>query len=121
MILLICGTRTFADYELLCRKCDALTANYSTGTVVSGGARGADLLGEQWGRSRGWAVRQFPARWDTEGKQAGPLRNRRMAAHVVAVGAPFGVVAFWDGVSRGTKDMIDVATEVGIPVRVVKV
>jgi hypothetical protein len=44
-----------------------------------------------------------------------------MAVHVIATGAPFGLVAFWDGVSRGTKDMIDVATAAGIPVRVVRV
>ena len=116
--LLICGTRTFADYPLLCAKLDALTANYSAVEVVSGCARGADTLGEQWAAERGHSVKRFPADWKTHGKRAGYLRNQEMAAYLGTV-SPCGVVAFWDGESRGTKHMIDIAREAGLSVRVV--
>ena len=51
----------------------------------------------------------------------GPIRNRDMAVHLLKSGPPFGLFSFWDGVSRGTKDMIDVAAAAGIPVRVVRI
>ena len=128
--LIIAGTRTFDDYALLCRKCDALTAGCSAVEVVTGapderdrGPRwvpGADGLGERWAKDRGHGYRNFPAKWNRWGNPAGPIRNRDMAIYLLKCGPPFGLIAFWDGQSRGTKDMIDVATEAGIPVRVVR-
>ena len=127
--LLICGTRTFADYPLLCAKLDALTANYSAVEVVSGApdeedrpadwVPGADGLAERWARERGHKYRNFPAKWRRYGNPAGPVRNRDMAIYLLTRKGERGVVGFWDGKSRGTKDMIDVAREAGLAVRVV--
>ena len=117
--LLICGTRTFADYPLLCAKLDALTANYSAVEVVSGCARGADTLGEQWAAERGHSVKRFPADWVRYGRRAGYIRNMDMANDLLSLREPTMVVAFWDGESRGTKHMIDIAREAGLAVRVV--
>ena len=60
------------------------------------------------------SVERHPADWDRHGKGAGPIRNRAMAKS----GAD-RCLAFWDGESRGTLDMITVATKHGIPVRIV--
>lgn len=124
--LLICGTRTFADYDLLCRKCDALTAAYSRVTVITGapdiGTRrpewipGADGLGERWALERGHGYRNFPARWERYGNPAGPIRNREMLAYLLEAPDRRGVVVFWDGVSRGTADMIRAAEGAGVRV-----
>ena len=117
--LLICGTRTFGDYALLCRECDAIAAHYSAVEVVSGGANGADLLGERWAHERGWPVRRFPADWRRHGRSAGPIRNREMRDYLLQSPDRRGVVAFWDGTSAGTGDMIRAAREGGVGVRVV--
>ncbi len=72
--------------------------------VVSGTARGADRLGEIWAQMQGIPVVQFPADWNRYGKKAGYLRNIEMADHAEAL------IALWDGESRGTKHMIEIAT-----------
>lgn len=46
---------------------------------------------------------EFPADWDKYGKSAGYIRNAEM--NKVAT----DLIAFWDAVSRGTKNMIDIA------------
>ena len=46
---------------------------------------------------------KFPADWNRFGRTAGPKRNKQMANYANTL------VAFWDGKSRGTKNMIDLA------------
>jgi glycerophosphoryl diester phosphodiesterase len=70
--------------------------------VVSGTASGVDILGERWARLRQIPVKRFPANWSL-GKRAGYLRNVEMACYAEAV------IVVWDGVSRGSKHMIDIA------------
>lgn len=113
--VIIAGSRTFNDYELLKRKMDELLANvkWMKIVVVSGAARGADQLGEQYAKERGYGIDSHPANWDLYGKSAGYIRNAEMAANADAL------VAFWDGKSRGTKHMIDLAEKRRIHVRVI--
>lgn len=116
--IIIAGSRDFTDYDLLKQKCDKILSHVAISrrlTIVSGTARGADQLGERYARERGYAIRQFPADWNAHGKLAGYLRNRQMAENANAL------IAFWDGQSRGTKMMIDLAKEKGLSVRVVTV
>lgn len=72
--------------------------------VISGGARGADLAGEQWAEDHDLKVVRFPVTDEAikkHGKYLAPkLRNRDMAD------AGDLLVAFWDGLSGGTADMI---------------
>lgn len=82
--------------------------------VISGNARGADLAGEAWGHANGIPVMVIPAQWSLLGKSAGPQRNAQMAARGTYL------VAFWDGKSKGTKDMIDRATKAGLTVHLEK-
>lgn len=70
--------------------------------VISGGASGVDRLGEQWARKNKIPVAHFYADW-SKGKSAGPKRNSRMAEYGEVL------IAFWDGKSRGTRDMIEKA------------
>jgi hypothetical protein len=75
--------------------------------IVSGGARGVDQLGEQWAKQHHVPVRQFPAQWDRFGKSAGMIRNLEMAQYAD------GLVAIWDGHSRGTANMIATMKRLG--------
>ena len=88
--------------------------------IVSGAARGADRLGEQYAKVTGYEVSKFPADWDRLVKRAGYVRNAEMAKFAAA-DKNYGVlVAFWDGKSRGTKHMIDLAEKYGLEIHIVR-
>ena len=108
------GTRSFDDYGLLQSKLGFYLQNRTDVEIVSGTARGADQLGERYAIERGLPVKQFPADWDRYGKSAGYKRNAQMAEYADAA------VIFWDGTSRGSKHMIELAKAKGLRVRVVK-
>ena len=112
MRIIVAGGRDFNDYELLCRKLDFFLSSTENPVIVCGEARGADSLGKRYALERGIPVISFPADWDRYGKSAGFRRNKEMAANADAL------VAFWDGKSRGTANMIELM--VGRPVRIVK-
>lgn len=117
--VIIAGGRNFCDYERLKKVCDSLLANrFKEGvTIISGTARGADSLGEQYARQRGLELIQMPAEWEKYGKSAGYRRNEEMAKEA---GPGGGLIAFWDGSSRGTKHMIETAQKHGLAVRVIR-
>lgn len=111
MKVIIAGTRDFTDYKTLVdtveRTCWPITE------IVSGGARGADVLGQSYATEKKLDLRVFLPDWNKHGKAAGPIRNREMAQYAD------GLIAFWDGVSRGTGNMITEATNAGIKTHVV--
>lgn len=80
--------------------------------LVLGGARGADNAGLQLACRAGLQHEIMEADWDKHGKKAGPIRNKEMAK-VSNV-----LIAFWDGKSKGTKNMIDTALGRGMEVHV---
>lgn len=105
--IVIAGGREFNDYQFLKARMNHLCRNLAdkgiAPVVISGKARGADSLGEQWAKEHGYEVIVKPADWDTHGKSAGYKRNEEMALIADAV------VCFWDTNSKGTKHMIDLA------------
>lgn len=111
--VVIAGSRGFSDYAMLARTCDGLLRIRPGFVVISGGARGADRLGERYAAERGLECVVMPADWDAHGKAAGPIRNEIMASQADAL------VAFWNGRSRGTRDMIRIAREYDLIVKVV--
>lgn len=65
-------------------------------------------------------VVKFPADWDRYGKRGGYIRNEEMAKYSVKDNNYGMLIAFWDGESRGTKHMINLANKHGVEVHVVK-
>jgi hypothetical protein len=114
MKLIVAGGRTFKDAIMLAKVLDIYQALYCLTEIVSGTANGADKCGEQWATSNGIKIKRFPADWDLYGKSAGHLRNAEMAEYGDRL------LAFWDGRSKGTKNMIDIATKKGILVGVIR-
>lgn len=112
MKTIIAGGRDFSDYSLLCRCMAAFTLAFECSEVLCGCARGADQLGERWAKEHGVKVRYFPANWREDGKGAGHARNAEMARNADSL------VAFWDGSSAGTADMIRRARRAGLLVMV---
>jgi hypothetical protein len=118
--VIVAGSRDFDDYELVRKSLDEILVNMppSSTCIVSGTARGADMLGERYAKERGYKIAPFPAKWrDEKGNYdpgAGYARNAQMAE------AGTHLVVFWDGVSKGTKNMLSEAGVRNIPVRIIR-
>lgn len=107
MRVIIAGGRNCNDYTAVLAAISA--SEFAVETVISGGARGVDALGERYARQNKKPIVRFCADWAKHGRAAGPLRNRVMAENADAL------VAVWDGVSAGTKHMIETARKMGLP------
>ena len=124
--VIIAGGRNFNDFPLLMNKCIEIIAEEAKKDdslekirIVSGTARGADKLGEQCAQIAHYDVSRFSADWDTYGKSAGYRRNAEMAKFASEDGNIGVLIAFWDGKSRGTKHMIDLAKRYGLDLHIV--
>lgn len=119
--VLVCGGRHFTGRALLYMNLDDLLSHHKDTAVeiISGHASGADSLAEQYAVERGIMLRTFPADWNKYGKAAGPIRNADMLSYIMSKDSFPTVIAFWNGYSRGTKDMITKARNAGVPVKVV--
>lgn len=128
--VVICGCRTFNNYDLLREKMDYYTFRFENPVIISGGNKrwdpatgkwvGADFLGEKWAHFHKYLVQVFHPDWEKYGKKAGPIRNRQMAIHAAGGKGSGYCVAFWDGVSKGTKSMIEFAKFYDLKVKVVE-
>jgi hypothetical protein len=113
MRTIIAGSRTATSYNDLLTAIAAIT--WMPTEIISGSARGADVLGERWARENNIPLRLMPANWAKDGRRAGYLRNIEMAEHADAL------IALWNGKSPGTRHMIDIATRKGLVVSVWRV
>lgn len=116
MKIIIAGSRTFKNYLFLKEKLDIIFVNTKKEEIkiVSGTADGADKLGEKYAKENNIEIIQMPADWDKFGKKAGYIRNEEMAKIADAC------VVFWDGNSKGSKHMIDLANKYKLKLRVIK-
>lgn len=115
--LVIAGSRGFEDYSALSGAVDDFLKQLAPKrpvTIVSGTARGADRLGEQYAHQKGYALEEYPANWHYFGKAAAVKRNAQMAEIADAA------IVFWDGQSAGAKSMIECAEARGIPCQVIR-
>ncbi len=111
MILAVIGSRSFSDYQLLSdtlfdryTETDRLGAcRWRISSIISGAARGADSLAATIARENGISLTELPADWDKHGKAAGFIRNEDIIAGCDEV------LAFWDGLSRGTQNSLSIA------------
>lgn len=113
MKLIIAGGRDFSNYDLLEREAEEMISGEQNVEIISGLARGADLMGCRFAEEKGLPLRGFAAEWGKFGRAAGPIRNKLMAKNATHL------LAFWDGQSRGTMHMIDYAEKLGLGVKVI--
>lgn len=109
--ILVCGSRTFADYNAVARVLDNCPETVTH--IIQGEAQGADLFGKRWAIEHNVPHTDVAAEWSKYGKRAGYLRNRKMMDLLIEHGDGF-VIAFVDkplSTSRGTNMMCSIADE----------
>lgn len=116
---LIAGSRTFNNFRLLEEKMDGFLENKKDVLIISGEARGADSLAEEYAHKKDYKLLVMPAEWDKYGKSAGYKRNAKMHK-ALACFEDRGCVLFWDGKSKGTQHNIPLAKEHNTPIRIVR-
>lgn len=117
--LIIAGSRAFTNFGQLANTVDKLLTDKSKTNqivVVSGRAKGADLLGEQYARKRsGFLIDRWPANWTKFLKPAGYLRNFAMAWWSDAA------VIFRVDKSVGSTRMAEIALREGLQTRLIEI
>lgn len=116
----IAGGREFTTEEheaLLTRKLDTMIMLYDDHgiEVISGTAKGADKMGEEWAERNGYVVHPHPPNYDVPRhlrRRAPLVRNEEMAQKADVL------CAFWDGASTGTRHMIGCAMRQGLEVHI---
>lgn len=130
LALCICGSRTLTAKRVPPERLGALVDKVVhlmtvggimpyVAEVVSGCARGADRLGEEWAKANGVRIEPYPAEWEVYRGNAGLLRNSRMVEHLLRRYRDrwdVAVLALRAGWTPGTQDMIRKARDAGIPV-----
>ena len=114
--VVVAGGRDFTNYNLLKEKVDNILSQKKLThkiLILSGKSIGADCLGEIYALENNIEILSYPADWDKFGKKAGVKRNAEMINDADAL------IAFWNGSSKGTKYMIDIATKKGKMIRVI--
>lgn len=109
MKVLVCGGRDYQHRHHVWCVLDAITPRPTV--IIHGSATGADEWAHLWAHNHGIRIETFKPDWGRYGREAGPIRNRRM----IDEGKPDLVLAFPGGI--GTADMVSKAVDTGIPVR----
>ena len=110
MRVAIVGSRRFADLDRVTEYVKSLPQRAS---IITGSASGVDAAATKAARAKGIPVQVMPASFDElsdAGKSA--ARNQRL------IDACDVLVAFWDGVSKGTRATIERALDSGKEVHV---
>ena len=107
--VLIAGSRGVNDPDAV--RAAIAASGFDVTTVLSGGAKGVDRLGEEWAAERGIPVERIKPDW-SQGRHAGLLANSELVAQAEAA------VIVYDGQSKGTRDTIGKLQKAGKPTHV---
>ena len=110
MRVIIAGSRGIVNYNALLQAIQ--DSGFEITTVISGGARGADRLGERFARENKIPLHIYAANWELHGRAAGYIRNKEMVDNADAL------ICLWDGESRGSKHTIEIANSKGLHVHI---
>ena len=114
--VLVCGDRHWQSERSIAARLRKLPPDT---TVIHGCARGADRIAGKVAQELGLEVEEYPAMWDVYGRRAGPIRNKQMLVE----GKPELVIAFHPDLrkSKGTKNMLHLATVAGVRIERIRV
>jgi hypothetical protein len=101
MRVIIAGSRTIMNYKYVEEA--VKQSGYDIDLILQGGAKGVDFLAFVYAKNNKIPCLTIKADWKCWGKSAGYRRNEHMARNADAL------IAVWDGVSKGTSHMINIA------------
>ena len=84
-----------------------------TTEIVSGGAKGVDSLAAYYANANGIRLTLFLPEYDRYGRAAPLKRNEKIVAYSDCV------LAFWDGMSSGTRHVLELCRKTQTPVQVI--
>jgi hypothetical protein len=115
MTVAIVGSRSFSDYSVLHSNVKKIIPPSKITKIVSGGAHGANFLAERFADQYGIPLRIIYPNWSLYGKRAGAIRNELIVKEADLV------IAFWDGISPGTKISIDLCDKLKKDCKVIQI
>ncbi len=116
MIVAVAGSRGFYDYSVVKRELDKFHQTRGISVLVHGDCiRSPDILADKWARQNRVYRVPVPAEWQKHGKAAGPIRNADLIAICDVL------IAFWNGTSSGTRDIINQAKQTMTEIFVIRV
>jgi hypothetical protein len=101
MKIIIAGSRTITDYDLVKSTIEKSGWLPKITVIISGGARGVDTLALKFAKEHNITTVKFLADWKKHGKSAGYIRNKEMADYADRL-----IALHWN-FSKGTNHMID--------------
>ena len=108
MKIAVVGSRQVLDEPVIQKVLDTYLGKMTV--LITGGAKGVDTLAERWARKNDIPVEVYLPDWKNLGRAAGIVRNRAMVMEC------HECIAFWDGISKGTKSTIDMCKKQNKPV-----
>lgn len=105
----VVGSRNFNDYIKLKTELDKYHATF----IISGGAVGADTLAKKYADENNIPTVIYLPDWNKYGKSAGAIRNKDI------VNNSDMIVAFWDGISKGTAISINLAKKTNKTIEII--
>lgn len=116
--LAIVGSRNFTSYNIFIDNVKATLKEWGVkkcdiAEIISGGARGTDLMAVRFADRNKIPLTEFLPDWDQFGRRAGPIRNKEI------IGSATHVIAFPSRKGRGTQSSIKFAEQRGLPLKVV--
>lgn len=110
MKIAVVGSRGLNNLELLEKTLKPYLPKISL--MLSGGAKGTDQLAEIWALNNGVSTEVFLPNFKRFGRGAFRMRNIEIVKNADLV------LAFWDGLSPGTKMTIDLAKKAKVSVKI---
>ena len=111
-IIMVCGSRGYQNKQAVTDWASHLDPD---NILIHGNCPNSpDVWAGDAAAKIGIIIGKFSANWDYFGKRAGYMRN------YVLVDIADTVVVFWDGESKGTKNVIDYAVKVNKPLEVIR-
>lgn len=114
MVIIVAGSRSITDEAFVADLILTNVKDICVGNplIISGGAAGVDSFAKKVCNTYNIPFQEYPADWKTYGKRAGYIRNEEMAKDADML------IAIWDGKSKGTRHMINIALDKGLDVYV---
>jgi len=112
----VIGSRGFNDYNCFKERIKFFTQNIENYSFTSGGANGADKFISDYCKEFGYELTEHLPDYNKYSGKVAPIKRN----HLIVEDADL-LIAFWDGVSRGTAYTLKLADKKGIPIRIVKI